>query len=111
MVFVQTRAATTPKAPITKNTDGQPYRYVSQPVIGANIAVAKYCAELKIADAVPRSAAGNQAATIRPLPGNDGASARPSMNRSVNSATIAAVASKMPTNPWRNVNSDQVTML
>jgi hypothetical protein len=49
-------------------------------MIGAKITVAKYCAELKIATAVPLSCAGNQAATIRLLPGKDGASARPTRN-------------------------------
>jgi hypothetical protein len=29
-------------------------------MMGANSTVAKYCAELKMADAVPRSAVGNQ---------------------------------------------------
>jgi hypothetical protein len=36
---------------------------------GAKSTVAKYCAELKTADAVPRSLAGNQAATMRPFRG------------------------------------------
>src|SRR3712207_8397561 len=45
------------------------FRSTSQPMMGANSAVAKYCAELKMAEAVPRSLAGNQAATMRPLAG------------------------------------------
>ena len=46
-------------------------------MMGANSTVAKYCAELKMAEAVPRSLAGNQAATMRALAGNDGDSAAP----------------------------------
>ena len=37
-------------------------------MIGAKNAVAKYCAELKIAEASPRSPAGNHADVMRPLP-------------------------------------------
>src|SRR5207249_6108729 len=102
---------TAPMLPMTKNTYGQPKRYVIQPVSGANIAVAKYCAELKIAEAVPRSAVGNHAATIRAFPGKDGASARPSRKRRANRTTTAVAASKYPMNPCRNVKTDQATML
>ncbi|MNP32046.1 hypothetical protein D3C76_1252030 [compost metagenome] len=59
--------------------------------------MAKYCAELKIAEAVPRSAVGNQAATMRALPGKDGASARPTRKRSMNSATTAVDMPNSPT--------------
>ena len=38
-------------------------------MMGANRAVAKYCAELKTADARPRSLVGNHADVMRPLPG------------------------------------------
>ena len=81
-------------------------------MIGANRTVAKYCAELKIAEAVPRSLAGNQAATIRALAGNDGASAKPTRRRSTNRAvTAAAAAPRTPTEPCSRVNSDQMKML
>ena len=67
-------------------------------MMGANRAVAKYCAELKMAEAVPRSLAGNQAATMRPLAGNDGASAKPTRRRSANRAvTATAPAPRTPT--------------
>ena len=78
-----------PTAPIIQNTIGQPYACVTHAISGANSTVAKYCAELKMADAVPRSLAGNHAATMRPFAGNDGASARPTSSRNENSATIA----------------------
>src|SRR5262245_20169796 len=100
-----------PRAPMEKKTYGQPNACVIQPVSGAKTTVAKYWDELKMADAVPRSAAGNHAATIRPLPGNDGASASPRRNRIEKSATTAALTGNHPTNPWRNVNSDQARML
>jgi hypothetical protein len=82
-------------------------------MIGANSTVAKYCAELKTADAVPRSLAGNHAATMRPLAGNDGASLKPTRKRSANSTTTAvpAVAVRKLTPPWNSVNSDQMKML
>ena len=78
---------------------------------GAKITVAAYCAELKIALAVPRSAVGNHAATIRLFAGNEGASAAPSKKRSVNNATIAVVADSPPTNPCSKVNTDHSAML
>ncbi|MOA19371.1 hypothetical protein D3C78_1397490 [compost metagenome] len=79
-------------------------------MIGAKITVAKYCAELKIATAVPLSCAGNQAATIRLLPGNDGASASPTRKRKVKSATIMPKPLKTSTKPCSSVNRDQIKM-
>jgi hypothetical protein len=73
--------------------------------------VAKYCPELKKADAVPRSLPGNQAATMRALAGKEGASAMPTRKRSANSTTIAVPALKKPTQPCIIVNSDQTMML
>jgi hypothetical protein len=81
-------------------------------MMGANSAVAKYCAELKMAEAVPRSLAGNQAATMRPLAGKEGASARPTSRRNVNRVTTAAAPDpRRPTEPWSKVKSDQIKML
>ena len=77
-----------------------------KPISGAKSTVAKYWAELKTAEAVPRSAAGNQAATMRALPGNDGASKSPTRKRRTNSATSAPWTPSRPTKPWRKVNSD-----
>ncbi len=93
-----------------KNTCDQPTSCVSQPMIGAKITVAKYCAELKIATAVPLSCAGNQAATMRLLPGKEGASANPTRKRSVKSATIMPKPLKISTKPCNRVNSDQMKM-
>src|ERR1700740_558724 len=73
--------------------------------------VAKYCPELKMADAVPRSLPGNQAATIRAFAGNDGASAQPTRKRSANSTTTALAPLKKPIKPCITVNSDQIVML
>jgi len=42
---------------------------MSHPKMGAKMGNAKYCAELKMAEARPRSDVGNQEATMRPLPG------------------------------------------
>ncbi len=73
--------------------------------------VAKYWAELKIADAVARSWRGNQAATTRLLPGMDGDSAMPSRKRSQNSTTTASPPARKPTKPWAMVNSDHSARL
>jgi hypothetical protein len=54
---------------------------------------------LKIAEAVPRSEPGNQAATMRALAGNDGDSARPTMKRMANSRLAAARPVKKPAKP------------
>jgi len=75
-------------------------------MMGANSAVAKYCAELKMADARPRSSVGNHADVMRPLPGNDGASAAPTARRRANSAAAAAPPVRRPTVPWNIVKSD-----
>src|SRR3954449_13547423 len=100
-----------PSAPITPNTQDQPNEAVIQPISGAKMTVAKYCAELKIAEAVARSCLGNQAATTRLLPGNDGLSAMPSRKRRPNSTAMAVAAAKKPTKPWAMVNSDQTSRL
>src|SRR5260370_37623446 len=71
----------TPSAPMTKNTLRQPNSCAIQPINGANNTVAKYCPELKKAEAVPRSLPGNQAATMRALAGNEGAPPRPNQER------------------------------
>ena len=78
-----------------------------------NSTVEKDCAELKMADAVPRSFAGNQAATMRALAGNEGASVSPTSSRMENSMTTAvpAVAVKKLMPPCSTVNSDQTKML
>ena len=94
-------------------------------MIGAKSTVAKYCAELKTALAVPRSAVGNHAATIRLFAGKEGDSATPSRKRSVNSintAPVTVIGSKKgswivnwcpwpKTQPCSNVNTDQSVML
>ena len=77
-----------PKIPMNQKQLCQPWFCVSQPKIGAKTTSAKYCEALKIAEAVPRSAVGNQAATTRPLPGKMGDCARPEKSRTM----------KMPTN-------------
>ena len=62
------------------------------PKMGAKINNAKYCDELKIADARPRSAVGNQEATMRPFPGKTGACARPENNLKMKITVKAALA-------------------
>ncbi len=96
---------------MTTKTAGQPKPCTSHPMSGANTTVAAYCAELKIALAVPRSAAGNQAATMRLFAGNAGASAAPTRKRSANNAMSAASPVRKPTAPVSSVNSDQSAML
>ena len=96
-----------PSPPMTKNTQGQPNECVSQPMSGVKLTAEKYCAELKMAAAVPRSLPGNQVATSRLLDGNAGPSANPTAIRSTNSATIAEANPKPPTKPCRKVKNDQ----
>ena len=100
-----------PSAPITVKTWRQPNSCAIQPISGAKITVAKYCPELKNADAVPRSLLGNQAATMRALAGKLGASASPTRKRRANSATMAAPPEKKPIQPCISVKIDQTTML
>jgi hypothetical protein len=59
----------------------QPVEWIIQPRMGAKTINAKYCAELKMAEARPRSPAGNQEATMRPFPGKTGAWAKPAIRR------------------------------
>src|ERR1700749_2154067 len=59
----------------------QPAEWAIQPRMGPKIISAKYCDELKVAEARPRSLAGNQEATMRPLPGKTGAWANPEISR------------------------------
>src|SRR5580698_5705783 len=73
-----------PMAPIARKTLRQPYSWASQPISGANATSEKYCEELKMALAVPRSECGNQLATIRALSGKDGHSAKPRAKRRAN---------------------------
>src|SRR4029079_10407746 len=107
MVLIQNTPMTTPSAPMTKNPYAQPKSCAIQPISGAKITVAKYCPELKKADAVPRSLPGNHAATMRALAGNEGASANPTRSRNRNSTVTAVAPEKNPTHPCSSVNSDQ----
>ncbi|MNG38832.1 hypothetical protein D3C84_1266730 [compost metagenome] len=66
---------------------------------------------MNTADAVPRSAVGNQAATMRALPGNEGASAKPTKKRSMNRVTTDQATGTVSTKPCNRVNTDQVKML
>ena len=102
-----TGTSSIPSPPITANTECQPSVWISHPMSGAKMTVAAYCAELKIALAVPRSFAGNHAATTRLFAGNDGASAAPTRKRSANRATTAVSPVRKPTAPASSVNSDQ----
>ena len=107
MTTIHSRPNTTPMPPTMVKTCSQPAATTSQPISGEKAAVAKYCAELKMAAAVPRSLVGNQAATMRELPGNDGPSARPTSNRRMNSRPTAVPIEKFPTKPWQTVKMDQ----
>jgi hypothetical protein len=79
---------------------------------GVKTTAAKYWAELKIADAVPRSFVGNQLATTFALAGNAGASATPIAKRSTNRPTTAAPAlPSTPIAPCSKVNNDHRKML
>src|ERR1039458_9901344 len=111
MVLIQTAAITAPRPPVTKNTQGHPNWYTIQAESGANRKVAKYWLELKTADAVARSAAGNHAATMRPLPGKAGASASPNSSRRASSAANPTVAWNSPAKPRKKGNADHARRL
>src|ERR1700759_1731145 len=96
-----------PRPPMKPKAQGQPAVSVIQPMIGAKITVAKYCAELKMAEAVARSSLGNHAATTRLLPGNDGDSAMPTAKRNAKSTAMAVMPAKKPTKPCAIVAIDQ----
>jgi hypothetical protein len=64
------------------------------PKMGAKIIRAKYCEELKIADALPRSLVGNQDATMRPFPGKTGACEKPESSLKMKIAENAALAAR-----------------
>ena len=82
-----------------------------QPMIGANSTVAKYCAELKIADAVPRSAVGNQPPRSGRWPGRT--ALPPSRQEAQREQDVDAPCAtpKKPTQPCSKVKSDQPKML
>ena len=67
---------------------------ISHPKMGAKMGSAKYCDELKIAEARPRSEVGNHAATMRPLPGKTGDWERPESMRRMKITVNAALAAK-----------------
>ena len=93
-------------------TQCQPYQCVTAAISGVNTTAAKYCAALKMADAVPRSRVGNQLATTRALAGKAGASAMPTRKRRQNRAAIAlAGLPRMPVPACISVNADQPNML
>src|SRR5580698_10575883 len=87
-----------------------PAACVIQPRMGAKIINAKYCEELKIGEARPRSFAGNHEATIRPLPGNTGACASPASNRKIKITVKATAAVRYPAKPVSRAHTDHPTM-
>ena len=64
---------------------------------------------MKIAEAVPRSGPGNQAATMRALAGKDGDSASPTAKRMANSTITTVRPVKKPAKPCRAVKADQAS--
>ena len=75
-------------------------------MIGVNSTVAKYCEELKKAEAVPRSEVGNQAAVMRALAGKTGASESPTRSRRLKRTATAVNPVKKPTVPCSSVKAD-----
>src|SRR3984885_16015222 len=110
MLFTQIRTKTKPSAPINQKQLFQPAECAIQPRIGAKIISAKYCEELKIAEARPRSLAGNQEATMRPFPGKTGAWANPATSRKRKITVKAAPAARYPAKPVSREHIDQTTM-
>src|ERR1700744_4256049 len=79
--------------------------------MGANNGSAKYCEELKRAEARPRSVVGNHAATMRPLPGKTGDCARPEQMRRTKITEKTRLARAKPAQPVRKAKMDQSRML
>src|SRR5476651_2408199 len=91
--------------PIARNTLRQPYSCASQPISGAKATSEKYCEELKMALAVPRSELGNQLATMRALAGKEGHSANPRAKRSANRLMKMGMKASDETKAWAIVNT------
>src|SRR5664280_1766051 len=107
-MFVNQRTVSSaPSAPMNQKQLCHPKRCSRLPKMGAKIGNAKYCDELKIADARPRSEVGNHAATMRPLPGNTGDCASPERILKTKIAVNAALALAYPAKPVRNAKTDQ----
>src|ERR1700761_7825094 len=105
----QIHARTNPSAPINQKPLFHPATWVNHPRMGAKIRNAKYCDELKIAEARPRSLEGNQEATIRPFPGKTGAWAKPATRRRTKMVAKAAPAPRKPAKPFSSAHTDQTT--
>src|SRR5258707_257154 len=99
-------AAASPMTPMKKKDAGQPRLCTISASIGLKANTAKYWVELKIAEAVPRSEAGNQLATMRALAGTPGAEASPTTKRMMNMKLMAAAPMKKPAKPCARVKSD-----
>src|SRR5258708_5958880 len=103
-------AKTNPNPPMNQKQLLQPAAWVIQPRIGAKIINEKYCEALKIADARPRSLAGNHDATMRPFPGKTGACAKPAISRKMKITVKAAVAARYPARPVSRAQTDHATI-
>src|ERR1700735_5622008 len=110
MFLSQIRAKTKPSTPMNQKQLFQPAEWIIQPRMGAKIINAKYCEELKIAEARPRSFEGNQEATMRPFPGKTGAWANPDTSRKRKITVKAAPAARYPAKPVSREQIDQTTM-
>src|SRR5665213_4268125 len=106
-----TKLSRIPATPANQKHCFHPHRWAIQPKIGRKSTNAKYCDELKMADDRPRSAVGNQLATIRPFPGNTGDCASPDSSRNAKIAKNAAAMGRYPANPASTAHSDHPTML
>ncbi len=85
---------------------------VMKPMIGANSTVAKYCAELKIADAVPRSVAGKPGGDDPPVGRERRRLRQPDQEAQEKQPRYRGrPAPRTQTPPCKTVNTDQVKML
>src|ERR1700733_9383588 len=110
MLLTQITAKTKPSTPMNQKQLLHPAACVIQPRMGPKIISAKYCEALKIAEARPRSLAGNHEATMRPFPGKTGACAKPAISRRMKITVKAADAARYPAKPVSNAQLDHVTM-
>lgn len=82
-----------------KNTCDQPTAWVNQPMIGAKITVAKYCAELKMETAKTRFASREPGRATRLLLEKTVIHNKPTIKRKINNAMMALAMLNISTKP------------
>src|ERR1700753_4253406 len=111
MVLNHSQQSTKPSAPSAQKHERQPQRCVIHAMPGAKRTSEKYCAELNVAEARPRSAEGNHVVTMRPLPGKTGACTSPESRRMASVTPKISAGASPPAKPTSSAQSDHARML